>query len=85
LRNNSTACRKLTPSSFITQSIGPPAAPQPKQWNRFLPGLTTSEGVASSWNGHRATQSLPCLASAMPRDSTSRTSDTSAFKRSSSD
>ena len=35
-------CGNDTPRVFITPSIGPPAAPHPKQCQRFLPGSTES-------------------------------------------
>jgi hypothetical protein len=48
-RSNSTACRKLTPLVFMTQSIvEPPALQALKQCHRFVLGEMTSEGVLSS-------------------------------------
>ncbi len=81
-RSCSTAWRKLTPRSFITQSIGPPRAPQPKQCHRFLAGVTTSEAVSSSWNGHRPILSSPDFFSSMLEASTRRSTLISFFSRS---
>jgi hypothetical protein len=84
-RSSSTAWRKLTPFFFIAQSMGPPAAPQPKQWNRFFSGVTVSDGVSSWWKGQTPIRSRPRFSSLMPLPSISRATDTSAFSRSSSD
>src|ERR1035437_3809059 len=79
---SSTAWRKLTPFLRMTQSIGPPPMPQPKQCQRFLAGVTTSEAVSSSWKGHLPVKSLPDFFSVMPEASTRRCTDTSLFSRS---
>jgi hypothetical protein len=48
-RSFSTACRKLTPSSRIIQSITlPPVWQAPRQWQRFFSGAMTSEGALSA-------------------------------------
>jgi hypothetical protein len=48
-RKSSTAWRKDTPSTFITQSITePPVWHAPRQCHSFFAGLTTSDGVRSS-------------------------------------
>ena len=61
-RSNSTAWRKLTPWVRITQSITePPTWHAPMQCQRFFAGVTTSEGVSSSWNGQHPTRSAPGL------------------------
>ena len=62
--SNSTACLKLTPCVFITQSITEPPAPQPKQLNRLDFGVITQDGVLSAWNGQHKAKSLPCFTSA---------------------
>lgn len=59
-RSSSTACRKLTPSARITQSItDPPAEHAPKQCHRFFFDETTRLGSWSSWNGHNPMRSAP--------------------------
>lgn len=71
VRSNSTACRKLTPWARITQSTTLPQAWQaPRQCHKFFPGETTSDGPASSWNGHRPTRSAPCGRNSTPTPST---------------
>jgi len=62
--------------------MGPPPMPQPKQCHKFLAGVTTRLAVASSWNGHRPSQSLPDFFSSMPEASTRRSTDTLLFSRS---
>src|SRR5437763_1466762 len=48
VRSSSTACRKLSPSRRITQSITePPAWHAPRQCQRFFAGVITSEGFVS--------------------------------------
>ena len=46
------------------------------QCHRFFDGVTTSEGVVSSWNGHRPTKSLPVLRSSTPCAWTRLTTET---------
>ena len=80
-RSTSTAWRKLTPWAFITQSItDPPTWQAPRQCHRPLEGVTTSEGVSSSWNGQRPTRSLPLASSTTPERVTSSARSTSAFQ-----
>jgi hypothetical protein len=74
--------RKLTPFLLITQSIGPPPTPQPKQCHRFFAGVTTSDAVSSSWTGQRPSRSLPPRLSAMPAASMRRSTLTSCLSRS---
>lgn len=63
LRSSSTACRKLTPSARITQSITlPPAAHAPMQCHSFFAGEITRLGSRSSWNGQSPIMSLTGLA-----------------------
>jgi len=62
--------------------IEPPAWHAPRQCHRFVFGLTTSEGVLSSWNGQRPIRSLPCAFNTTPADSTRRSSETCSFSRS---
>jgi len=82
-RSSSTACRKLTPSTRITQSItDPPVEHAPMQCHRFFAGVTTKLGSESSWNGQHPTRSLPTRRSSMPRAFTNDASDTSVFSRS---
>ncbi len=82
-RSSSTACRNETPSVRITQSMTlPPVWHSPRQCHRFLAGDTTSEGLRSSWKGHRPARSAPALRSSTPRACTRETSDTSVFSRS---
>jgi len=52
------------------------------QCHRFFPGLITSDGLSSAWNGHRPVMSAPVRASTTPAASASETSGTSAFSRS---
>jgi hypothetical protein len=56
--SSSTAWRNETPLSFITQSMGPPPTPQPKQCHRFLAGVTIRLAVSSAWNGQWPAQAL---------------------------
>ena len=85
LRRSSTACRKLTPSAFMTKSMTLPPAPQPRQWKTFFFGLTTKLGVLSSWKGQRPRRlSSPDFLKATPFASASRRTLTSRFSRSNS-
>lgn len=59
----------------------PPAWHAPRQCHTFFAGDTSSEGVLSSWNGHRPNKSAPCRANPTPQPSTNRANDTSAFSR----
>jgi len=79
--SNSTAWRKDTPLSFITQSMGPPPTPQPKQCHRFFEAVTIKDGSPSSWNGQRPARSLPTFLSSIPAPSTRRCTLTSSFSR----
>ena len=47
------ASLSVMPSFFATNWMTLPAAPQAMQWKSPLPGVTTSEGSLSSWNGQR--------------------------------
>jgi hypothetical protein len=69
--------------SDYAQSITDPPRPQVlKQFQRFLPGVMTSDGLWSSWKGHRPLRSVPWRSSLTPWASASRSTDTSAFNRS---
>jgi cellulase/cellobiase CelA1 len=58
--SSSAAWRKETPSALITQSITvPPAWHAPRQCQRFFAGVTTSDGVLSSWKQQRPIRSAP--------------------------
>lgn len=69
----------------MTQSmVEPPTLQAPRQCHRFVFGDTTKDGVLSSWNGHRPSNSAPCRFNSTPKRSTSRSSATSFFSRSNS-
>ena len=73
------------PLAFITQSMAvPPVLHAPRQCQRFFPGVMTSDGLRSSWNGQRPSRSAPCRCNLMSRASASRCTDTSRFSRSTS-
>src|SRR5437764_8351354 len=58
----------------MTNLIAPPLAPQPKQWNMRLSGLTLKLGVFSPWNGHGPLRLRPAFLSCTRRPTTCATS-----------
>src|ERR671928_88124 len=54
--SSSTASVKDRWSICWMKEITSPPVPQPKQWNRFLDGVTWKDGDFSSWNGQRPFQ-----------------------------
>src|SRR5271167_4586573 len=54
----------------------------PRQCHRFFAGVTTNEGVLSSWKGQRPMRSLPCFLKATPHASARRCTEISDFSRS---
>ena len=67
-RSSSTACRKLTRSVRITQSIAlPPAWHAPRQCQSCFARRHHQLGPWSSWKGHRPITFAPCRRSSTPR------------------
>src|SRR2546423_1572520 len=72
--SSSTASRNDFPSICMTNLIASPLAPQPKQWNMRLSGLTLKLGVFSPWNGHSPLRLRPAFLSWTRRPTTCATS-----------